>query len=104
MLRVAGVCPQCGQNHPERRFPVRSRGLFDCPSVVLGSFPVLPAFDLEVEELPASRAPRRIPDFETPAPAASTAPPVSISWSRRGTEARPLAIPWLPLPDLGEVL
>jgi len=104
MLRVADVCPQCGQNHPEPRFAARSRGFRDCPAVVMGSFPVLPSFDPEVEKLPAAPAPRQARDFERTAAAASKAPPMSISWGRRGDDARPLAIPWLPLPDLGEVL
>jgi hypothetical protein len=81
----------------------RPRAPVDCPSVVHGSFPVLPSFDPELEELPPSPASRRIRDFEraTPAPA-----PTSSDWTRRedDTHSRPLAIPWLPLPDLGEVL
>jgi hypothetical protein len=106
MLQVAGVCHRCGQGHPEPRASLNGRGPIDCPSVVHGSFPVLPSFDPELEELPPSPASRRIREFEQPVPATSMATPVSISWSRRGDEsrARPLAIPWLPLPDLGEVL
>ncbi len=106
MLQVAGVCPRCGQDHPEARISLHSRGPIDCPTVVHGSFPVLPNFDPAVEELPPSPASRRIREFERPAPAVTTATPVSVSWSRRddGARSRPLAIPWLPLPDLGEVL
>jgi hypothetical protein len=106
MLQVADVCPQCGQDHPEPRFSLKSRGLLDCPSVVLGSFPVLPAFDPELEELPPSPAARRIREFENPVPPTTSAVPVSISWGRRegAKSSRPLAIPWLPLPDLGEVV
>ncbi|HTP55933.1 MAG TPA: hypothetical protein VML53_04605 [Thermoplasmata archaeon] len=106
MLQVADICPRCGQDHPEPRVSLRARGPMSCPTVVHGSFPVMPAFDPELEELPPSPASRRIRDFEQPAPATSTAAPTSISWSRRGddTRSRALAIPWLPLPDLGEVL
>lgn len=106
MLQVADVCPRCGQDHPEARYSVHARGPTECPTVVHGSFPVLPNFNPKLEELPPSPASRRIREFEQPAPATSMATPVSISWSRRGadTRAKPLAIPWLPLPDLGEVL
>lgn len=106
MLQVADICPRCGQDHPEPRVSLRARGPMSCPTVVHGSFPVMPAFDPELEELPPSPASRRIRDFEQPAPATSTAAPTSISWSRRGddTRSRALSIPWLPLPDLGEVL
>lgn len=106
MLEMADVCLRCGQDHPIPRVSLRSRGPIECPSVVLGSFPVLPASDPELEELPPRPASRRIREFEQPAPATSTATPVSISWGRREdvSQPRPLAIPWLPLPDLGEVI
>lgn len=106
MLQIADVCPRCGQDHPEPRVSLRSRGPLSCPTVVHGSFPVLPTFDPLLEELPPSPASRRIREFEQPAPATSMARPTSISGSRRedDTRARPLAIPWLPLPDLGEVI
>jgi len=106
MLEVADICPRCGQDHPEPRMSFRPRAPVDCPSVVHGSFPVMPSFDPELEDLPPSPASRRIRDFERPAPADPPAASVAISWSRRDDEnrSRPLAIPWLPLPDLGEVL
>jgi len=106
MLQVADVCHRCGQAHPEGKVSLHSRAPAECPTVVHGSFPVLPSFDPELEQLPRSPASRRIREFEQPAPATSMATPVSISWGRRGDDAhtRPLAIPWLPLPDLGEVL
>lgn len=107
MLQVVDICPRCGQDHPLPRVSLRTQAPVDCPTVVHGSFPVLPSFDPALEELPPSPASRRIRDFEQPAPAAPTTPSVSISWGRRAEGAvisRPLAIPWLPLPDLGEVI
>ncbi len=106
MLQVADLCLQCGQDHGVPRTSLRHRGPTECPSVVMGSFPVLPVIEADLEELPPVPASRRIRDFEHPAPATTPVAPVSISWGRREDESRhrPLAIPWLPLPDLGEVL
>jgi hypothetical protein len=107
MLEVADVCTRCGILHPEpRSSTVHISGPIECPSVVLGSFPVLPSLRVELDELPPSPASRRIRDFEQPARATSNAASVSISSSRRGADERTrhLSIPWLPMPDLGEVL
>jgi len=106
MLEVADVCPRCGQDHPEPRMSFRPRAPVDCPKVVLGSFPVLPTFDPELEELPPSPASRRIQEFERTARTPAPDPPATSAWTRREDDnhSRPIAIPWLPLPDLGEVL
>jgi hypothetical protein len=111
MLEQADTCPSCGKAHSEHQFGFRHGAARECPSVVMGSFPVFTApEDEEIPEpipIPApvsvSPAPRRVPAsiaWETPVSLGSLPSP------RREVEfrSRSMAGLWLPPPDLGEVL
>jgi hypothetical protein len=110
MLEVSDVCPSCGMVHSERSFGIHHGGPRECPSVVMGRFPVLssPQTEAVPEEIPV------------PAPLAVPAP-VSVVREHRARETpvslgslpilpkdagrlRSTGVLWLPPPDLGEVL
>jgi hypothetical protein len=106
MLEVSDVCPSCGQVHSDRQFGIKHRAPRECPLVVMGNFPVVSI------PFPATEAPIRVPaarrirDAERPAgslPAFTgglPSPRIELDRAR----GRALGIPWLPPPDLGEVL
>jgi hypothetical protein len=107
MLEVTdGVCPSCGQVHADRQFGIKHRSPRECPVVVMGSFPVVsipsPPPDPPIR-VPAAR---RIREAEQSLPIPT---PYPVSWPSPRAEqdrgrTRTLTIPWLPPPDLGEVL
>lgn len=107
MLEKAESCPSCGQTHSESRFGLHHGEARECPRVVLGSFPVIDRSTSDsLEELPVPvPVARRIREFETPTPVSLGSLPFP---SRRAPAPAPrfrsLAAPWLPPPDLGEVL
>lgn len=107
MLEVSDdVCPSCGQVHSDRQFGIKHRTPPECPLVVMGSFPVVslpnPPLDGPIR-VPAAH---RIREVERPV----IQPPLfpaSIPSSRADSDrarSRALGVPWLPPPDLGEVL
>jgi|GEM_PF-581552 len=107
MPGVADVCLSCGEVHSEKHFGIRHGERRECPKVILGRFPILshPEADT-ISEVPVRvSASQRIREFETP----SVLPPVSLgSVPRRRVDPagrpRSMGMPWLPLPDLGEVI
>ncbi len=106
MLEVVEICPSCGQIHGDRQFGLVHGEPRACPKVVLGSFPVLSVSEPDpVEEVPIRfSAARRIRDFETPAPVALGSLPFPRRAAPEPRPMRSLTAPWLPPPDLGEVL
>lgn len=106
MLEVSDVCPACGQVHSGPQFGFRHRSARECPTVVIGSFPVVslpnPPADLPIR-VPAAR---RIQEAERPLPPLPVfvAPLPSFRAARDGPRGRSMGIPWLPPPDLGEVI
>jgi hypothetical protein len=107
MLEVPDVCLSCGEVHSEKHFGIRHGERRECPKVIMGRFPLLSRPDGEgVPEVPVrSSASQRIREFETP----TVPPPVSLgSLPRRRNEpesrTHSMGMPWLPLPDLGEVI
>ena len=108
MLEVSHGCPACGQVHEGRKFGFKHRAPRECPLVVMGSFPVVslpsPLIDAPIKVPTAPRvdnpAPRRDPD----ALLAQSLQDVKIASSRYAERTRGLGVPWLPPPDLGEVL
>jgi len=105
MLEVADVCPRCGQTHPQSLTSFRQRTPSDCPTVVLGSYPVMRQDPSSLAELPRPSAAQRIRDFEVPvAPSGSSIPGALVPGRADEVKVRRLAVPWLPPPDLGEVM
>jgi hypothetical protein len=112
MLEVADVCPSCGTVHSDRQFGFHHGGPRECPSVVMGRFPVMSA--PQVEEIPEA-IPVPVPLV---VPAAVTTPreaprpretPVSLGSlpvhpKDTNPRMRSAGLLWLPPPDLGEVL
>jgi hypothetical protein len=106
MLEVSDVCPSCGQVHSDRQFGFKHRSPRECPLVVVGSFPVVSIPNPPVEAPIRVPAARRIRDAERsvgPVPVFDGGlPNPRIEMDR--VRGRALGIPWLPPPDLGEVL
>jgi hypothetical protein len=108
MLEVPNVCLSCGEVHTERQFGFRHGPARECPKVILGRFPVVsePA-PADFTEVPIRiSASQQIRGYETP----RSPPPVSMGSlpsPRRGvpdSRFRGTGVPWLPPPDLGEVI
>jgi hypothetical protein len=108
MLEAADVCLSCGEVHSDKQFGFRHGATRECPKVVLGRFPVIsqPA-PADLNEIPVrTSASQQIRGYETPL----TPPPVSLGSlpapRRGGTDSRSrgMGVPWLPPPDLGEVI
>ncbi len=106
MLGVADVCPSCGETHPEQQFGISHGGPFECPRVVLGSFPVFDETEIDPVPAPVLRAPlaRRIREFETPVQVSLGSLPAPRREAEIEAHPRSLSVPWLCPPDLGEVL
>jgi hypothetical protein len=105
MLEVADVCLSCGEVHPEQQFGFRHGGAGECPKVIMGRFPVISQPEVpEVLDVPVPfSAARSIRDYEAP-PAVFLG---SLPAPRRpGSDSRHrgMGVPWLPPPDLGEVV
>jgi hypothetical protein len=105
MLEGADVCLSCGEVHSDKQFGFRHGATRECPKVILGRFPVIsqPALQSAAEVPVRISASQRIRDYEMP-------PPVSLGSlptpRRDGTDprSRGMGVPWLPPPDLGEVI
>ncbi len=110
MLEVSDVCPACGTAHSDRQFGIHHGGPRECPSVVMGRFPVLSG--PQVEEIPEAipiPAPLAVPaPVSSPRESHSREPPVSLGslpiHPRDASRNRATSVLWLPPPDLGEVL
>jgi hypothetical protein len=108
MLEVSHCCPSCGQVHDGRKFGIKHRAPRECPLVIIGSFPLvsLPS--------PPSEAPLKVPTaskgrtgnsrLEAQSIVAESLRQVEFSRPQDGERTRGLGVPWLPPPDLGEVL
>jgi hypothetical protein len=108
MLQVSHGCPACGQVHEGRKFGFKHRAPRECPLVVLGSFPVISFPN------PSETPPLKIPSVKgnvdlnlhidpTP-PTGDPSGRVQFGRARDSERSRGLGVPWLPPPDLGEVL
>ncbi len=103
MLEVADVCPSCGTSHDETQFSFRHGGARECPTVVMGSFPIVTP--LEPADTPVrASAEQRIHDFEVVVSPGATLGVPPLPRGRIAEQSRGLAVPWLSPPDLGEVL
>ena len=106
MLEVSNVCPACGQVHTDRQFGFRHRSPRECPLVVIGRFPVVSLPNPPTDPPIRVPAARRIQEAERPVGPipvfAESLPSPRAAFDR--IRARGLGVPWLPPPDLGEVL
>ena len=109
MLQVSHGCPACGQVHEGRKFGFKHRAPRECPLVIMGDFPVvsLPntpdgsgAKALSPVRVREGNGGSRIPDTLL----AESLGQLEFARSREGDRSRGLGVPWLPPPDLGEVL
>ena len=106
MLEVSHGCPACGQVHEGRKFGFKHRAPRECPLVVIGSFPLVSL------PTPPAEAPIQLTAVNRDRNGSTRAPPQTIvaepispaEFSRARGAARGLGVPWLPPPDLGEVL
>jgi len=106
MLEMADVCPGCGQVHSDRQFGFKHGAPRECPLVVMGSFPVMSLPNPPVKAPVRVVTPRRPRLPEAPSagiPISTGSLPFPSAESDRG-RSRSLGVPWLPPPDLGEVL
>ncbi|HTT46141.1 MAG TPA: hypothetical protein VMH38_09070 [Thermoplasmata archaeon] len=108
MLQVSHGCPACGQVHEGRKFGFKHRAPRECPLVVLGSFPVISFPN------PQATPPLKIPSVKVNVELNRTSDPTppmgdlserdQLVRARDAERSRGLGVPWLPPPDLGEVL
>ena len=108
MLGVSHGCPSCGQVHDGRKFGLKHRAPRECPLVVVGNFPVVSLPN------PPAESPVKVPNghpaahFGLPTDAdlihVDVLAPIQAARSRATERVRGMGVPWLPPPDLGEVL
>ncbi|HYA70866.1 MAG TPA: hypothetical protein VEH28_05825 [Thermoplasmata archaeon] len=109
MLQVSHGCPVCGQVHEGRKYGFKHRAPRECPLVITGNFPVvsLPAPSQETVSQLVTVARGRDGNGGTPVSVSilsESLRQVEFARPRNGERARGLGVPWLPPPDLGEVL
>jgi len=108
MLEVSHCCPACGQVHDGQKFGIKHRAPRECPLVIIGSFPLVSLPSLPPEP------PLKVPSASKGGNGGSRVGAQSFiseslrqgefSRPRNGERSRGLGVPWLPPPDLGEVL
>jgi len=109
MLQVSHCCPACGQVHEGRKYGFKHRALRECPRVIVGNFPVVSLPN------PPEDAPIKTPTVvrgnggnggahTSESLLAESIRQTEFSRPRDGDRTRGLGVPWLPPPDLGEVL
>lgn len=111
MLEVSNVCPACGQVHDGSKFGLKHRAPRECPRVVMGSFPLVslprpteeaPVKVPRTKEGPARKSARSEPRENTSILLADSL--TLVRPARETARNRALGVPWLPPPDLGEVV
>lgn len=105
MLGAANTCLSCGGVHSNEQFSLRHGAARECPKVIMGRFPVISQPEpAELLDIPVQvSVSRSIRDYEMP-PAVYLG---SLPSGRRGgsePRSRGMGVPWLPPPDLGEVI
>lgn len=105
MLEAADVCPSCGRVHSEWQFGLRHGAARECPEVVVDSFPLITMPEptevfLVAPAPPAPATARRNREKNPPIHLGVVPIPDRVAELR----TRSLGVPWLPPPDLGEVL
>jgi len=108
MLGVSHCCPACGQVHDGQKFGIKHRAPRECPLVIIGSFPLVslpsPAPQPPVKVPAASKGGNGGSSVEVQSFVAESLRQGEFSRPRNGERNRGLGVPWLPPPDLGEVL
>jgi len=108
MLGVSNVCPACGQVHEGRKFGFKHRAPRECPLVIIGSFPLVslptPALEVPIRLDTTVLVPTKDARDEPETVLDGEFGPVHYPRARSTERTRSLGLPWLPPPDLGEVL
>jgi hypothetical protein len=109
MLQVSHGCPACGQVHEGRKFGFKHRAPRECPLVILGNFPVVslptPPPESPIRTSVSARGNNGNGEARgSEALIADSLRQVELTRPRDGERTRGLGVPWLPPPDLGEVL
>ena len=108
MLGVSHVCAACGQVHEGRKFGFKHRAPRECPLVIIGSFPLVslpsPTLEIPIQLNAAALAPAPEVPKEPKTVLDGEFGPVHYPRARSTERTRGLGVPWLPPPDLGEVL
>jgi hypothetical protein len=102
MLGETRSCTKCGGIHESHPYGFQHHGARECPTVKADDFAVVSLLDGRVEEEDAHVEAPSMP-LRTPIPVALG----GIPFPPRESDARPhrgLEVPWLPPPDLVEVL
>ena len=109
MLGMSHGCPACGQVHEGRNFGLKHRAPRECPLVVVGKFPIVSLPNPSPLQT-SVRGPNghKSPEFGVPTDSdlllLDTLAPVQLARARETDRSRGMGVPWLPPPDLGEVL
>ena len=105
MLDSTETCRSCGLVHMDGPFGIRHGDQGTCPTIILGSFPVISdaVDEVPVRSVPASQ---QIREFEVSRPPPPPIPIGSLPLPSRAPDLRrrSLGVSWLSLPDLGEVI
>jgi hypothetical protein len=102
MLGDTRACPRCGGIHESHPFGFQHHGAGECPTLKADEFVLVSQPDGRIEETePAAESPS-VP-LRTPMPVALGGIPIPAQ-SPEIRAHRGLEVPWLPPPDLGEVL
>ena len=109
MLQVSHGCPVCGQVHEGRKYGFKHPAPRECPLVIVGDFPVIslpPPPDGIPVKVPAAHHDREDNDGSRNSESliAESLRQAEFARSRGADRSRGLGVPWLPPPDLGEVL
>jgi hypothetical protein len=109
MLQVSHGCPVCGQVHEGRKYGFKHRAPRECPLVVTGNFPIVslpnPPEETTAHLVTVARGGNGNGGAGgSPSILAESLRPAEFSRPRNGERSRALGVPWLPPPDLGEVL
>jgi len=109
MLQVSHGCPVCGQVHEGRKFGFKHRAPRECPLVIVGNFPIVSLPTLPETAVTKVSSGVQSGGGDGIAQTSDSLLAVSLrqvesAQSRDAERTRGLGVPWLPPPDLGEVL
>jgi hypothetical protein len=103
MLGETRVCASCGGVHESHPYGLQHRGAHQCPAVVAKDFAVVSTLDGELEPpAPQDEVSVALPRSDLPVAFGSV--PVPSGRDSGRSHQRTLDVPWLPPPDLSEVV
>jgi len=108
MLGVSHCCPACVQVHDGHKFGIKHRAPRECPLVIIGSFPLVslpsPPPDSPIKLPTSVKVGKGGSRVEVQSVIVENLRQSEFSRPHDGARNRGLVVPWLPPPDLGEVL